>query len=187
MSCPRILKCGSDVHENACRNMRPGPSTWPRPDCDCSAHCCGTQCLCRNTTGEPMHYCECGSPGCGVPPISTKAPCTRGTNPGRTHRFFSGAPVVPFGYGLSYSSFSYGITSAPAEVVSLEPVHTLLSGTASLIERQFPPMGMSANAPVQCEISCFPDLLPARACRLPEKHPCCRRHQRDQHREGGRG
>merc|ERR1712061_340556 len=26
--------------------------------------------------------------------------CTLGTNPGRTHRFYTGRPVVPFGYGL---------------------------------------------------------------------------------------
>ena len=94
-------------------NMRPGPSVFPRPDCNCSAHCCGTQCMCRNSTAEPMRYCACGSAGCIVRPRSSLPPCPRGTNPGRTHRFYSGQPVVPFGFGLSYSSFSYTIASAP--------------------------------------------------------------------------
>ena len=49
-------------------NMRPGPSTFARPDC-------------------------------------TSKPCKMGTNPGRTHRFYTGKPVVPFGFGLSCEFF----------------------------------------------------------------------------------
>jgi hypothetical protein len=30
-----------------------------------------------------------------------------GTNPGRTYRFYTGTPVVPFGFGLSYTTFTY--------------------------------------------------------------------------------
>ena len=30
-----------------------------------------------------------------------------GTNPGRTYKFFTGTPVLPFGYGLSYTTFAY--------------------------------------------------------------------------------
>ena len=30
-----------------------------------------------------------------------------GTNPGRTYKFFTGTPVLPFGYGLSYTTFTY--------------------------------------------------------------------------------
>lgn len=30
-----------------------------------------------------------------------------GTNPGRTYRFFTGTPVVPFGFGLSYTTWTY--------------------------------------------------------------------------------
>ncbi len=30
-----------------------------------------------------------------------------GTNPGRTHRFYTGTPVVPFGFGLSYTTWVY--------------------------------------------------------------------------------
>ncbi|XP_068639559.1 probable beta-D-xylosidase 5 [Aristolochia californica] len=32
--------------------------------------------------------------------------------PGRTYRFFNGSVVYPFGYGLSYSNFTYSINSA---------------------------------------------------------------------------
>ena len=31
------------------------------------------------------------------------------TNPGRTYKFYTGKPVLPFGYGLSYSRFTYTI------------------------------------------------------------------------------
>jgi hypothetical protein len=31
------------------------------------------------------------------------------TNPGRTYKFYSGKPVLPFGYGLAYSRFQYTI------------------------------------------------------------------------------
>ena len=30
-----------------------------------------------------------------------------GTNPGRTYRFFTGTPVLPFGFGLSYTTWTY--------------------------------------------------------------------------------
>jgi len=75
-------------------NMRPGPSTWARPDCN----------------------------------LQPPSRCPNGTNPGRTYRFFNGAPVVPFGFGLSYTTFSYKLSKFPAEI-SLRPVEKALSDT----------------------------------------------------------
>jgi beta-D-xylosidase 4 len=56
-------------------NMRPGPSHWPRPDS-------------RGPCTDPMRG-----------PIVPNENCTLGTNPGRTHRFYTGKAVIPFGYG----------------------------------------------------------------------------------------
>lgn len=52
--------------------------------------------------------------------------CANGTNPGRTHRFYTDTAVVPFGFGLSYSSFSYSVSSAPSSTVSLDSLRDLL-------------------------------------------------------------
>ena len=55
-------------------NMRPGPSAFVRPDCD------------QKCAAPAMHGGPCGT-------------CKMGTNPGRTHRFYTGKAVIPFGYG----------------------------------------------------------------------------------------
>lgn len=88
-------------------NMRPGPSTFARPDC-----------------ALPF--------GKG---------CPRGTNPGRTYRFFNAKPVVPFGFGLSYTRFTYTIVAAPPAVISIKPVHEMLKATADA-GRTFPPLSV---------------------------------------------
>jgi hypothetical protein len=45
-----------------------------------------------------------------------------GTNPGRTYRFYTGTPVLPFGYGLSYTTWAYTPLPDPMPPVSLARV-----------------------------------------------------------------
>ena len=44
------------------------------------------------------------------------------TMEGRTYRYFSGDPLYPFGYGLSYSKFEYTKLDAPKSVPQGEVV-----------------------------------------------------------------
>jgi hypothetical protein len=61
--------------------------------------------------------------------------CERGTNPGRTYRFFEGTPVVEFGFGLSYTTFTYAVAGEAA--LDLAPVREMLEMLASS-DRDFP-------------------------------------------------
>jgi len=55
-----------------------------------------------------------------------------GTNPGRTYRFYTGTPVFPFGWGLSYSNITY-VWNGPATQplhLSAEPARQLIASDA---------------------------------------------------------
>jgi len=56
--------------------------------------------------------------------------CPLGTNPGRTHRFYNGKPVVKFGFGLSYTTFKYEVASAPS-AVSMQKVKNHIDASPS--------------------------------------------------------
>ncbi|KAL1511868.1 hypothetical protein AB1Y20_005152 [Prymnesium parvum] len=75
---------------------------------------------------------------------ATPAACANGTNPGRTHRFYTGGAVVPFGWGLSYSSIRYEISSAPRAPLSLERLERVLAEAPA---RQFPSKESLASLP----------------------------------------
>lgn len=51
---------------------------------------------------------------------------------GRTYRYFGGTPLWPFGYGLSYTSFTYGDLSLPrAPIAAGAPLHASVRVTNS--------------------------------------------------------
>ena len=74
----------------------------------------------------PSEWCRPDTPA-GV----NASDCVLGTNPGRTYRFFEGEPVVPFGYGLSYTTFKYDVVEAPT-TLSLDPLRAMLDGNDGL-------------------------------------------------------
>ena len=84
------------------------------------------------------------------PTCTQTAGCPNGTNPGRTHRFYTGQPVLPFGFGLSYASFTYELLqpsppSATTPHVSLQRLQAALDATASAA-RTFPSASALAAA-----------------------------------------
>jgi beta-glucosidase len=53
---------------------------------------------------------------------------------GRTYRYFNQEPLYPFGYGLSYTTFSYGNLSIPVSVVAGDkvPVKVTITNTGKM-------------------------------------------------------
>jgi hypothetical protein len=58
--------------------------------------------------------------------------CERGTNPGRTYRFYTGTAVVPFGFGLSYTTFQYSPLTAAQRTISLAHARAVIATRAAL-------------------------------------------------------
>ena len=67
---------------------------------------------------------------------------------GRTYRYFKGAPLYPFGYGLSYSTFSYSELTLPTgDVAAGDPVNAEVTVTNT---------GSRAGDEVVAAVSYFP-------------------------------
>ena len=97
-----------------------------------------------------LHVLACQGP-------ASQSACANATNPGRTYRFFTGEAVLPFGFGLSYSSFSYGVQAVDAATrlplpdqaaaVSLNGVRDLVSDLEARNRTFFEQAMLDAAAP----------------------------------------
>ncbi|GAB7344337.1 hypothetical protein MBLNU457_2201t2 [Dothideomycetes sp. NU457] len=52
-----------------------------------------------------------------------------GSYPGRTYRWYTGTPVLPFGFGLSYTTFDFAWKKALRSTYNIQDVITQLSGS----------------------------------------------------------
>jgi len=80
-----------------------------------------------------------------------------GTNPGRTYRFYTGTPVLPFGFGLSYTTWTYtplpdptppslSSSSSYARLVSLASVEEAAQAQAATSVVGHIPAGLQETA-----------------------------------------
>ena len=63
-------------------------------------------------------------------PQRPAAACPRAANPGVTYKYYTGRAVFPFGFGLSYTSFSYKVAAVPPSgAISLDPLRDAIEQT----------------------------------------------------------
>eukprot|EP00322_Chrysochromulina_rotalis_P005748 CAMPEP_0115828316 /NCGR_PEP_ID=MMETSP0287-20121206/507_1 /TAXON_ID=412157 /ORGANISM="Chrysochromulina rotalis, Strain UIO044" /LENGTH=493 /DNA_ID=CAMNT_0003281521 /DNA_START=1 /DNA_END=1482 /DNA_ORIENTATION=+ len=118
-------------------NMRPGASAWPRPD---------SPGPCSDPNPAPA-----GQP---QPPAVKPSPnCTLGSNPGRTYRFFNGTSILPFGFGLSYTTFTYNIVSSPKSPIKLDRLAELLHNSRLATGTEFPRLADVGVAAAECVVN----------------------------------
>ncbi|HVZ84731.1 MAG TPA: glycoside hydrolase family 3 C-terminal domain-containing protein, partial [Terracidiphilus sp.] len=82
---------------------------------------------------------------------------------GRTYRYFTGVPLYPFGYGLSYTTFSYSDLTVPKEAVN--------AGDPAVVEATVTNTGKVAGDEVAQLYLSFPNVAgaPVRALRSFER------------------
>ncbi len=86
--------------------------------------------------------------------VSQLPPFADYSTAGRTYRFFTGKPLYPFGYGLSYSEFKYSdITFAPA--AGQYRVTAIVTNTSSHEGDEVAQLYLSRGAGVQLELRGF--------------------------------
>lgn len=105
-------------------HMRPGQSKFPRPDCFLQPQ---TRCPRGTNPGASwlltLEFVREGGLICIGMPFGV----------GRTHRFYNGSAVVPFGAGLSYTTWKYSTARHDGDksaAVSIRPVQQMLANSA---------------------------------------------------------